>query len=65
MALFGTEASLTSAQMAQHAVCAALDILTAVAGLNQRLDILRDQPLRVGIGIHLGQVVLGKNRDSH
>ncbi len=60
MALFGTEAPLTSAQMAQHAVCAALDILTAVAGLNQRLDILRDQPLRVGIGIHLGQVVLGK-----
>lgn len=62
MALFGADNALTATpeQMAQQAVQAALDILTEVDNLNRHLEVLRGNPLRVGIGLHFGQVVLGK-----
>jgi adenylate cyclase len=45
---------------AENAVRAALDMLTEVENLNNRIELLFDRPLQVGIGIHYGTVVLGE-----
>jgi len=57
MAYFG--APIADALHAQHAVICALDMLTELEGLNaDRLK--RGEPaLKIGIGLHSGQVVLG------
>ena len=53
LALFG--APIATADAAQHAVAAALEMLAA----NDRVNSATSWPLRIGIGIHLGEVVAG------
>jgi adenylate cyclase len=53
LALFG--APIEAADAAQHAVAAALEMLAA----NDRVNSATSWPLRIGIGIHLGEVVAG------
>jgi adenylate cyclase len=53
LALFG--APIAAADAAQHAVAAALEMLAA----NDRVNSATSWPLRIGIGIHLGEVVAG------
>jgi len=62
MALFGTknDSRLTHGAIAEQAVQAGLAMLEEVAVLNQHIDLLQDRPLKIGIGIHMGNVVLGK-----
>jgi adenylate cyclase len=61
MALFGCdERNISAEEICLQAVRGGLAVLEQVALLNQHLDTLADQPLRVGIGIHFGQVVVGK-----
>jgi adenylate cyclase len=53
LALFG--APIAAADAAQHAVAAAREMLAA----NDRVNSATSWPLRIGIGIHLGEVVAG------
>jgi adenylate cyclase len=53
LALFG--APLPAADAAHHAVAAAREMLTAMDGINAASS----WPLRIGIGIHFGEVVAG------
>ncbi len=53
LALFG--APIEAPECARHAVDAARDMLAAMARVNQASD----WPLRIGIGIHFGEVVAG------
>jgi adenylate cyclase len=53
LALFG--APIATADAAQHAVAAAREMLAA----NDRVNRATSWPLRIGIGIHLGEVVAG------
>jgi adenylate cyclase len=53
LALFG--APLEAPEAAQHAVAAARDMLAAMDRINEASD----WPLRIGIGIHFGEVVAG------
>ncbi len=53
LALFG--APIEAADAAQHAVAAAREMLAA----NDRVNSATSWPLRIGIGIHLGEVVAG------
>jgi adenylate cyclase len=53
LALFG--APIATADAAQHAVAAAREMLAA----NDRVNSATSWPLRIGIGIHLGEVVAG------
>ncbi|WP_426441971.1 adenylate/guanylate cyclase domain-containing protein [Bradyrhizobium genosp. P] len=53
LALFG--APFESEDAAQHAVAAAREMLTA----NERVNAASGWPLRIGIGIHVGEVVAG------
>ena len=53
LALFG--APFEAPEAAHHAVSAAREMLAAMDGINR----LSDWPLRIGIGIHFGEVVAG------
>lgn len=57
MALFGVEASPEEA--ASQALAAAEEMLTELEEMNNRLAGDLDEPLRMGIGMHSGSVVLG------
>ncbi|MEI6429516.1 MAG: adenylate/guanylate cyclase domain-containing protein [Pseudanabaena sp. ELA607] len=62
MALFNLEHPAKTAEMSTRA---ALMMLKTVELLNQHLDILTEHPLKIGIGIHYGTVVLGKISSNH
>jgi len=57
MALFGATADVANASL--DAVRAALDMLAAVAGMRPYFEAQYQFALRIGIGIHYGEVVLG------
>lgn len=57
MAFFGAPQRLDSP--AQHAVNSALLMLERVEALNQTLATRKQEPLRIGIGLHLGEVIIG------
>jgi adenylate cyclase len=57
MAYFG--APIADARHAQNAVACALDMITELAALNAERAKRGDPALRIGIGLHSGQVVLG------
>ena len=57
MAYFG--APIADAQHAQNAVACALDMMTELEALNAERKQRGDPPLRIGIGLHSGHVVLG------
>lgn len=57
MALFGWAGNPSFSNVCGRAVAAGLHILQAVNQLNQHLDMLMDNPLRVGIGIHSSQPI--------
>ncbi|NJR40289.1 MAG: adenylate/guanylate cyclase domain-containing protein [Leptolyngbyaceae cyanobacterium CSU_1_4] len=56
MALFGCDDSLKAAE---HAVRAALDMVKAMEKFNLYLEAMYQQQLKIGIGIHYGEVVIG------
>jgi len=60
MALFGIE---QSDHVAARAVKAGLAMLEAVENLNPSLEMLYQQRLRIGIGIHCGETVIGSIGD--
>jgi adenylate cyclase len=57
MALFGVK---NSQQAAEQAVRAALEMLEAMEKFNPHLEMLYQQSLQIGIGIHYGSVVIGE-----
>ncbi|EFL88414.1 adenylate/guanylate cyclase [Ahrensia sp. R2A130] len=57
MAIFGIET--TAAKGARGSVDAAAAMMAALKDLNDRLASDLDQPLRMGIGLHTGSVILG------
>ncbi|CAN7557995.1 adenylate/guanylate cyclase domain-containing protein [Bosea sp. LjRoot9] len=57
MAVFGLEG--TPARAAQAAISAAGDIVRAVEALNREFGAALPLPLRIGIGIHTGQAIVG------
>ena len=57
MAFFGAPQRLDNP--AQHAVDASLLMLERVEVLNARLAVQEQEPLRIGIGLHIGEVVIG------
>lgn len=57
MALFGTTAASPNPSL--NAVRAALDMLTEVAAMRAYFDAQYQFDLRIGIGIHYGEVILG------
>jgi adenylate cyclase len=58
MALFGVEGDAAAA--ARSALAATRGMVEALDTLNQDLAIELDAPLRMGIGLHLGPVILGE-----
>ena len=58
MALFG--APVKHADDSERAVRAALDMVTRLADLNIRLDAQNLPTIRIGVGIHTGEVVAGQ-----
>jgi adenylate cyclase len=56
MALFGLNQPHLAAE---NAVRAALEMLEALGNLNTHIELLFEHPLKVGMGIHFGTVVLG------
>jgi adenylate cyclase len=58
MALFGAAVMYPDAPV--RAVRAALGLVRRLDGLNARLAIEKVPPLRVGVGIHTGEVVAGR-----
>ena len=59
LALFG--APFEAPEAAHHAVAAAREMLAAMDGINRGSD----WPLRIGIGVHFGEVVAGNIGSSH
>lgn len=57
MAVFGLEG--TPARAAQAAIAAAADIVRAVEALNREFGAALPLPLRIGIGIHTGNAIIG------
>ncbi len=57
MALFGLE---NSQQAAEKSVRAALEMIEAMEKFNPHLEMLYQQNLQIGIGIHYGSVVIGE-----
>lgn len=57
MALFGLK---NSQQAAEQAVRAALEMIEAMEQFNPHLEMLYQQNLQIGIGIHYGSVVIGE-----
>ncbi len=57
MAVFGLEGS--PAKAAQAAISASGDIVRAVEALNREFGAALPLPLRIGIGIHTGQAIIG------
>ena len=57
MALFGVK---NSEQAAEQAVRAAVEMLEAMEEFNPHLEMLYQQRLQIGIGIHYGSVVIGE-----
>jgi adenylate cyclase len=57
MALFGLK---NSQQAAEQAVRAALEMIEAMEKFNPHLEMLYQQSLQIGIGIHYGSVVIGE-----
>lgn len=57
MAVFGLEGQ--PAKAAQAAIAAAADIVRAVEALNREFDAALPLPLRIGIGIHTGDAIIG------
>jgi adenylate cyclase len=57
MAVFGLEGS--PSRTAQAAISAAADIVRAVEALNREYGAALPLPLRIGIGIHTGQAIIG------
>lgn len=57
MAVFGLEGS--PARAAQAAISASGDIVRAVEALNREFGAALPLPLRIGIGIHTGQAIIG------
>lgn len=60
MALFGIGEASTPGEACRDALCAARSMLASIDGLNRSLSSALEQPLRIGIGIHVGQVIVGK-----
>jgi adenylate cyclase len=58
MALFGASQALASPE--RSALEAAQDILVALRDINRRLEAKGAAPLKAGIGLHCGEVVLGQ-----
>ncbi len=58
MALFGLEDS--SDQAAQKALSAAKEMAIALEQMNQSLKSDLGEPLRIGIGLHMGQTIIGE-----
>jgi adenylate cyclase len=63
MAVFGLEG--TQAQAAQAAIAAAADIVRAVEALNREFGAALPLPLRIGIGIHTGNAIIGAVESGH
>ena len=59
MALFGTEGPPDEAAACRAALLAAQDMSCRLAALNQAADGEAGETLRIGIGLHLGPVILG------
>jgi adenylate cyclase len=59
MALFGTEGSPDPARACREALAAARLMAEGLAALNQRLAPELGEGLRIGIGVHVGPVILG------
>lgn len=57
MVYFG--APLGDAEHAKHAMECAVDMLRALAHLNARREARGDVPLRIGVGLHSGEAVVG------
>jgi adenylate cyclase len=62
MAYFG--APLADAKHAHHAVACALEMLTELEALNLERTKKGVKPLRIGIGVHTGKVVIGNIGDT-
>ena len=58
MALFGLACSPAAA--AREALAATRGMALALSALNRELAVELDQPLRMGMGVHLGPVILGE-----
>ncbi len=58
MAFFGAPNRLDHPSL--HAFCAALDMLERLQKLNKELESEGEEPLKIGIGLHVGEVVVGK-----
>ena len=58
MALFGVQG--TAAEGASQALAAAKLMAKRLDELNQSLESELESPLRIGIGIHLGPVIIGE-----
>jgi len=63
MALFGIETDASTA--ANQALAAARDMAENLADLNRSLESDLDEPLRIGIGIHVGAVIVGEMGYAH
>lgn len=59
MALFGTEGPEDSAAACRAALAAARDMALRLEAMNESLLAELGEPLRIGIGLHLGPVILG------
>jgi adenylate cyclase len=62
MAVFGTSGKTRAGSRA--ALLAAADILKAIQLVNKDMRATLPQPLRVGIGVHAGEVILSRANDS-
>jgi adenylate cyclase len=58
MALFGVEAAPTEA--ARASLAAARGMALGLQALNRQLAVELDEPLRMGMGVHLGQAIVGE-----
>ena len=58
MALFGTKSDAQTG--ARQAMNAAKEMSKKLADLNEQLKDELDEPLRIGIGIHLGAAIIGE-----
>ncbi|WP_353181192.1 adenylate/guanylate cyclase domain-containing protein [Bosea sp. (in: a-proteobacteria)] len=63
MAVFGLEGSMAKA--ARAAIAAAADIVRAVEALNREFGAALPLPLRIGIGIHTGNTIVGAVENDH
>ncbi|HEX6013493.1 MAG TPA: adenylate/guanylate cyclase domain-containing protein [Geminicoccaceae bacterium] len=63
MALFGVDAPPTAA--ARGSLAAARGMALGLRALNRELAVELDEPLRMGVGVHLGQAILGEMGHGH